>query len=263
MPAFDLDRYAALRGSGRIGARVHARERTGSTMDDARAGAGARGAQSCGDAYVAAEQTAGRGRFRRPWVAAPGTALLVTFHLCLPDTPNASLIGVAGALAAADAIAETSGLATEQKWPNDVLAGGRKLVGILAEARSAEAGRRDVFLGIGINVRAGAIAGLPDEDRARATTIEGAAGDPPAFETLLAALARHLERRVDACEETPEALLDEWRGRLVTIGQWIRLATSDAEIEGEAIAVSPLGELVLRQDDGTTASYAAGDVTTL
>ena len=183
---FDHERYAALRGGERLGARVHAVARTTSTMDDARAGADRLGAEGCGDAYVAGEQTAGRGRFGRRWIASPGAALLVTFHLCPAAGPHTPLLSAAGGLATAEAVEAACGLDVSLKWPNDVLAGGRKLAGILADARHGPGGRLEVFLGIGVNLREAATAGLPPEERARATSIEGAGAPPPAAETLLA-----------------------------------------------------------------------------
>ena len=182
---FDVARYEELHHGGIVGSAVHHYERTTSTMDEARAGAQARGGEGCGDAYVADEQTAGRGRFRRPWADAPGASLLVTFHLCVREVEYLPFAVFAGALATADAVAEVSGLETALKWPNDVLAGGRKLAGILAEARAGST-EADVFLGIGVNIGEAAIAGLPaaeraarDEHRGRgraASTGRGAAG---------------------------------------------------------------------------------------
>ena len=158
--AFDHERYASLRRGRSIGARVHAVERTGSTMDDAREGADRLGAAGCGDAYLAREQTAGRGRFDRRWVAAPGAALLVTFHLCPAAGPHTPLLSAAGGLATAEAVEATSSLGVTLKWPNDVLAGGRKLAGVLADARPRPGGALEVFLGIGVNLQEAATAGL-------------------------------------------------------------------------------------------------------
>ena len=265
---FDHERYAALRGGERLGARVHAVARTTSTMDDARAGADRLGAEGCGDAYVAGEQTAGRGRFGRRWVASPGAALLVTFHLCPAAGPHTPLLSAAGGLATAEAVEAACGLGVSLKWPNDVLAAGRKLAGILADARHGPGGRIEVFLGIGVNLREAATAGLPPEERARATSIEGAGATPPDAEALLAELSRALERRVGQLERDPPAFLADWRARLETIGRRVRLAPAGpgagaGEVEGVAVGVTPLGELTLRLDDGSSRSFAAGDVTTL
>ena len=266
MPPFDLDRYRELHHGGRVGARVHYRERTASTMDDAREAAALRGTEGCGDAFVAGVQTAGRGRFRREWLDAPGASLLVTFRLCLRDLDAASLVGPAAALAAGDAVSAASGLETALKWPNDVLAGGRKLAGILVESRAAEDGV-DVLLGIGTNVREAAVANLPEDARALATSIEGAGSTPPPLEVLLAALAEQLESRLDQAEHDPASLHAEWRARLVTLGTRVRLASGDGAarelFEGEAIDVTRDGRLVLRLDSRDERAFSAGDVTTV
>ena len=266
--AFDHERYAALRGGARIGARVHAVAVTTSTMDDARDGADRHGAAGCGDAYLAGEQTAGRGRFGRRWVAAPGAALLVTFQLCPAGGPHTPLLSAAGGLATAEAVEAACGLGVTLKWPNDVLAGGRKLAGILADARSPRGGRLEVFLGIGVNLQEAATAGLPPAERARATSIEGAGATPPDPEPLLAELSRALERRVGQIERDPSAFLADWRARLETIGRRVQLAAAGPEaggdiVEGVAVGVTGTGELTLRLDDGSERSFAAGDVTTL
>ena len=257
-----MARYEQLHHGGIVGSAVHHFERTTSTMDEARAGARARGGEGCGDAYVADEQTAGRGRFERTWTDAPGASLLVTFHLCVREIEYLPLAGFAGALAAADAIAAVSGLKTALKWPNDVLAGGRKLAGILAEAQ-ADSTEVDVFLGVGVNIGEAAIAALSEAERAPATSIEGAGAPPPVVEELLAGLSEQLERRVGQVERDPDSLLADWRGRLATLGTRVRLATTDGAVEGEAVDVTAEGLLVLRFDDGGERSFAAGDVTTL
>ena len=257
-----MARYEELHHGGIVGSAVHHYERTTSTMDEARAGAQARGGEGCGDAYVADEQSAGRGRFQRPWTGAAGASLLVTFHLCVREVEYLPLAVFAGALAAADAVAEVSGLETALKWPNDVLSGGRKLGGILAEARAGST-EADVFLGIGVNVREASIAGLAEAERALATSIEGAGAQPPQVEELLARLSEQLEGRVAQVESDPDGLLADWRGRLATLGTRVRLSTAGGAVEGEAVDVTAEGLLVLRLDDGGRRSFAAGDVTTL
>ena len=101
-----------------------------------------------GTVVVAGEQTAGRGRLGRRWLAPAGTSLLCSVQLVphidarrLPE-----LTGVA-AHASAEAIEAVTGIAAEIKEPNDLLIGGRKVAGVLAEAREER-----VVLGIGINV---------------------------------------------------------------------------------------------------------------
>jgi BirA family biotin operon repressor/biotin-[acetyl-CoA-carboxylase] ligase len=225
-------------------------------MDDARGGADVGGA--CGTAYVAGEQSAGRGRQGRTWVSATTVGLYVTYHLCPRETRTVPLVGAAAGLAVADAIATTAGFATVLKWPNDVQHEGRKLAGILSEARHGT--RLDVFLGIGVNLRGNSA--LPADVAALATSIEEAGGSPPSREALLAALSDELDRRLEQLDRSAQTLVDDWSARLVTIGQRVRLETPGGPVDGEAMGVTERGELIIRGDDGNTAQYSAGDVTT-
>ncbi len=254
---FDFDRYRAERRSAYVGAEVVYRDSVASTMDEARTGASA--GRPAGTAYVAGEQTAGRGREGRSWVSAADAGLYVTYHLIPSEPTRAPLLSIAGALAVADALQATCGLATDLKWPNDVLHGGRKLCGVLAEARHQQ-GRADVFLGIGVNLTSSAV--LPPEVAAIATSVAEAGAVPPTRETLLAALSGAVERRAMQAEVDVPGLVADWRVRLITLGRHVRLHTPSGDVEGEAIDVAPDGELVLRFPDGTERAFAAGDAVT-
>jgi len=268
--SFNHARYHALRRSSRIGARVEYRDLSASTMDDARSGAAALGAGSCGSAYIAGGQTAARGRQGRAWSAGQGLGLYVTYHLCAPNGPNLAerlpLHAVAGGLATADAVFEVTSLRPDLKWPNDVLYGGRKLAGILAETvhgtRHEHQGRRsevDIFLGIGINLRPHP--GWSPDIAALATSIEQAEVDVPSLESLLASLSAALEWWLERLDDDPASVVEAWKPRLTTLGRTVRLALPGGDTaEGDAIDVSAAGDLVLRHRDGTTTTYAAGDV---
>jgi BirA family biotin operon repressor/biotin-[acetyl-CoA-carboxylase] ligase len=250
---FDLARYHSLRRSRTVGVEVVHLDETGSTMDDARTGAEA--GRPVGTAYVAAAQTAGRGRQGRSWVSEPGAGLWVTFHL-RPGVP-AGLVAAAAALAVADALEVAAGLTVDLKWPNDILYGGRKLCGILAEARPGAAGN-DVMLGIGVNLRTPA--GMPPEVLAIATSIEQEGRPAPSREVLLAALSTALERRLEEATAKPHGLLAAWSMRLVTIGRRVRVEAPGEAFEGLATGVDETGALRVRLDDGSERVCVAGDV---
>jgi BirA family transcriptional regulator, biotin operon repressor / biotin---[acetyl-CoA-carboxylase] ligase len=171
---------------GRFGRDFHYVERTPSTqrlLEDSAEGAVA----------VAEEQTEGRGRLGRAWHAPPGTSVLVSLLL---EPPVASdrlpeLTPLAGE-ACAEAIAAVTGLAPTIKPPNDVLVGGRKVAGILAEARDGR-----VVLGIGINVNVAADE-LPADTETPAGSLSLAAGREFSRAELLAELLLRLEQRYDA-----------------------------------------------------------------
>ncbi len=143
-----------------------------------------------GALVVADEQTAGRGRLGRNWVASAGTSLLCSLQLHPTVAPERfpELTGVA-ARACAEAIVAVAGVEAQLKFPNDLLLGGRKVAGILAEAREQR-----VVLGIGINVNVPA-GELPLEVDRPATSLLAETGREIDRAELLVELLDRLERR--------------------------------------------------------------------
>jgi BirA family biotin operon repressor/biotin-[acetyl-CoA-carboxylase] ligase len=145
-----------------------------------------------GTLVVAEEQTAGRGRLGRRWLAPAGTSLLCSLQLrpAVPSERLPELTGVASR-ACAEAIAALTGLEPELKFPNDVLVGGRKVAGILAEAREER-----VVLGVGVNVNVTAKE-LPRDVDLPATSLLVETGGEVDRAALLVELLERLERRYD------------------------------------------------------------------
>ena len=145
-----------------------------------------------GAVAVAGEQTEGRGRLGRPWLAPAGTSLLCSVQLRPEVSPERlpELTGVA-ALACAGAIASVTTVEPELKFPNDLLVEGRKVAGILAEAREGR-----VVLGVGINVNV-AERDLPTEVDRPATSLLVEIGHEVDRAGLLIELLERLERRYD------------------------------------------------------------------
>jgi BirA family biotin operon repressor/biotin-[acetyl-CoA-carboxylase] ligase len=138
------------------------------------------------------EQTEGRGRLGRSWLSPPGVSLL--FSLLLePAVATARLpeLTIVAGNACAEAIAHVTGLAPEIKLPNDVLIGGRKAAGILAEARDGR-----VVLGIGVNVNI-AEQDLPQETEPPATSLLLETGHEVDRADLLVEILHRLERVYD------------------------------------------------------------------
>jgi BirA family transcriptional regulator, biotin operon repressor / biotin---[acetyl-CoA-carboxylase] ligase len=145
-----------------------------------------------GTVAVASEQTEGRGRLGRRWYAPAGTSLLCSIQLRpnVPEKRLPELTGVA-ARACAGAIAAVTGLEPEVKFPNDLLLGGRKVAGVLAEAREGR-----VVLGVGVNVNVPERELPSDVDRP-ATSLLVESGREVDRAGLLVELLERLERRYD------------------------------------------------------------------
>jgi BirA family biotin operon repressor/biotin-[acetyl-CoA-carboxylase] ligase len=215
--------------------RLHLRATT-STNDRARALAAA-GAPH-GTLVTAASQTAGRGRQGRTWSAPPGRSLLMSLVLRSPDRMLP--------LAAAVAVAEAAGPDAAIKWPNDVLLGGRKLAGILAEARPQDGW---AVLGIGVNV-AVRMEDLPDDLRPTAATL---GLEPRDVETVLGRVLAALERSL-ALDRA--ALLDAWRARDALLGHPVSWAGGS----GVAAGIDGDGRLVVDLEHGGRTALESGEV---
>jgi BirA family biotin operon repressor/biotin-[acetyl-CoA-carboxylase] ligase len=145
-----------------------------------------------GAVAVAEEQTEGRGRLGRSWQAPTRTSVLVSVLLRPPvEPPRLPELSLVAGGAVAQAIADLTGLEPTIKFPNDVLVGGRKVAGILAESSEGR-----VVLGIGVNVNQSREQ-LPVETQTEATSLSVETGTPIDRAALLAAILQRLERDYD------------------------------------------------------------------
>jgi BirA family biotin operon repressor/biotin-[acetyl-CoA-carboxylase] ligase len=217
--------------------------------------------------FVTSEQTAGRGRRHRPWIAPRGNLASSVLEVIDVSPAVAATLGFAAGLALEAALQRISVEASLRsagsehmkyslKWPNDVLAGRQKLAGILLEAEAVADDGLAVVVGIGTNVVA-APEGTPT----------------PAIS--LAALGVHI-----GAEELFGALSDSWaefrgiwdlgRGfgeirrlwleRAAGLGQRVAIHTGGSTVEGTFDSIDESGCLVVRTSEGRRVPISAGDV---
>jgi BirA family transcriptional regulator, biotin operon repressor / biotin---[acetyl-CoA-carboxylase] ligase len=267
LPSLDVTEITdALVRPGGLWREVRVVRETGSTNADLLTAAGAGAAE--GLVLIAEAQTAARGRMGRRW-ASPSRAGLTFSVLLRPDGVPAGRLGwlpLLAGVAAAAAVRAVTGVDAVLKWPNDVLTGGAKLGGILAE-RSGSA----VVAGIGINVWQDR-ADLPGD--AIATSLALAAGvgetgpDGPGLRErllaeLLAGLARwYLAWRDQASPGDADAcgLRQEYARRCATLGRQVTVTMPGAQpVTGTATGVDGAGRLEVRTAAGL-AVVTAGDV---
>jgi BirA family biotin operon repressor/biotin-[acetyl-CoA-carboxylase] ligase len=242
---------------------LHCYELTDST--NTRAQALSRAGAASGACVIAEQQSAGRGRLGRSFFS-PARQNLYTSILLRPAASLASAPAyiLASAMGVAECVAETLGDSerVEIKWPNDVLVGGLKCSGILLELGAEATQIAWLVIGIGVNLNVSRDA-LPEEFRARATslcTAKGAAIDRLDFAARLYA---KLETAFDACAA---AGLDGVRPRFDRFfrmaGRRVRAIESEgSEIAGVATGIDADGALILREDNGTSRRILAADVT--
>lgn len=240
-----------------LGRRVVYYERIGSTNDVARQLAEAGEAE--GTLVIADEQTAGRGRLGRAWIAPARSSLLMSFIL-RPDLPpaHASRVTMAVALGACEAIRAITNLPVQIKWYNDLQIRGKKFAGILAESEIVGEQLEYIVVGIGVNVNfdATTVQGIPPETTSLAMELGRAVPRVPLVQAMLRVIeAQYL--RLCAGEDLREA----YKNRLATLGQWVRVHTTQDTIEGKAIDVDDIGALVLQRADGSRVHVPVGDVT--
>jgi BirA family biotin operon repressor/biotin-[acetyl-CoA-carboxylase] ligase len=202
---------------------------------------------------IAGEQFAGRGRNERRWSSPPGKGIYAT-TLLTRTAQELPLVPLAMANIVASYLRETFGIDARIKWPNDILVGGKKIAGILIEARIQEE-RAFLLIGTGINVEP-----VSDEARPNATAIrevtsrafDGIDGATLAFiEHLDARLAQPLEH---------DAVLSEWRTLCVhQPGDRIQCVLGDRTVTGTWAGIDEQGRALLRNGDDTL-TISAGDL---
>jgi BirA family transcriptional regulator, biotin operon repressor / biotin---[acetyl-CoA-carboxylase] ligase len=207
---------------------------------------------------VAEHQTAGRGRLDRRWESPPGANLLASVLLrprCAAD--DLHLCSGAVALAAADACGEVAGVEPVLKWPNDLLADGSKLAGVLAEADFDGTRLRGVVVGIGLNVA------WPGPAEAGGTCLDDArrSAQPVDKGVLLDLLLEGLGRRRPLLDDEGgrRTMLEEVRRRCATLGQRVQVTLPNEQLTGTASAIDDAGHLVVETRSGRRL-VSAGDV---
>jgi BirA family biotin operon repressor/biotin-[acetyl-CoA-carboxylase] ligase len=248
-------------------AEVRVVEETGSTNADllaeARSGAGE------GLVLVAEAQTAGRGRMGRRWISPPRRAL--TFSVLLRPAVPAGLLGwvpLLAGVAVASALQQTAGVEARLKWPNDVLADGAKLAGILAERWGGA-----IVVGTGINVlqQPGELP-VPTATsllmaRGPGPEAPGPADGPDMRERLLTAVLDELARWYSAWLDQPQpgdadgcGLREEYLRRSGTVGTAVTVMLPGGQnLTGMAAGIDAAGRLQIRTPAGLV-QVSAGDV---
>ena len=219
--------------------------RTGSTNADLLTRA--RQGEPEGLVLAAEEQTAGRGRMGRDWLSPPGASL--TFSMLIRPAavpvPRRGWLPLLAGMAVVAAVRGTAGTEARLKWPNDVLADGGKLAGILAEATGDA-----VVIGIGINVST-----RPDElpppgpGALPATSLRIQGARRLEREPLLTAILLAFERRYQgwrAARGNPAALREEYKTMCETLERQVRVERPGGQVlSGEAVDVDSDGRLLV------------------
>jgi BirA family biotin operon repressor/biotin-[acetyl-CoA-carboxylase] ligase len=198
-----------------------------------------------GTIVLADRQLAGQGRHGHTWHSEPGNGIYCS--LVLPPSP---VLTLALGIAAAEAIAQTTGIACDLRWPNDLMLDNRKTAGILVQLVNGMA-----IAGIGINVNQ---TEFPEDLGHLAISLRQHAGRAFAREEILLALFPAIDSLIAEDTETILRLFTHASsyvaGRRVTVDQ------PGGPITGTTAGLDPAGFLIVRQDNGTNTVILAGGV---
>jgi BirA family transcriptional regulator, biotin operon repressor / biotin---[acetyl-CoA-carboxylase] ligase len=253
--AFDLALFeaeVATRGLG-LGRSVSFRSVTESTNDDALAAA--KSGAPHGALFGAESQSRGRGRRGSEWVSTPGAGLWCSL-LLRPELRAELAPGLAlcAGLAVRSAVATRVAAPALVKWPNDVLAGGKKLAGILVESQFSGASVASVIVGIGINVSQEA---FPEPISQLATSLSLLGAADLGRERLLADVLEAFERELSRIgTQGMPAVAEALRPHDALLGRQLRVD----DVQGEGAGIDASGALLVRRAEGDVRAVVSGHV---
>ena len=209
-----------------------------------------------GTVVMADCQTAGRGRRNRSFQSPAGRGLFLSILWRPGCTPDKLLpLTALSAVAVYRAVERVCGVNLRIKWPNDIVAGGRKVCGMLMEMDATPEKVASVVAGVGINVHQ---TQFPEEIAHSASSLDLLAGRRISRADIVRAFLQEYER-VWALGD--EAMMRAYRERSATIGQRVQVIGLNGTYTGTAQDVTESGSLLVRADeDGGVREVLAADV---
>ncbi|MEO6246265.1 MAG: biotin--[acetyl-CoA-carboxylase] ligase, partial [Opitutaceae bacterium] len=212
---------------------------------------------------LARRQTKGRGRFGRAWHSASAANLYASFafrpRVAPERMPTFTLwMGIN----VCELLANFAGVRPGIKWPNDILFDGRKAGGMLTEARVDSDQIRDLIFGLGLNVNSPS-SGWPADLARRAVALADVTGAPLDLNRLAAALVGRVLLAYDTFAEGEhlKTFADLWHRYDVLRGRTVTLLEGGRRHHGVVLGLDDEGALLLRDEQGKTQRFRAGEVT--
>lgn len=215
---------------------------------------------SHGTLVVAGRQEAGRGRRGRAWVSPEGTGIFMSLILRPDILPSsASMLTLVAALAVHDGILFETGLETMIKWPNDIVAGGKKICGILTEMSAELEGIHYVVTGMGINANTES---FPDEVKDAATSILLMTGKRVRRSHLTAAVMTAFDKYYEKFIECGSlaGVMEVYNEHMASRGGEVKVLDPAGSYTGTALGIDEKGELLVRLPDGKVRCIVSGEV---
>lgn len=210
-----------------------------------------------GTVVTAKSQAAGKGRLGRRWWDKPGESALMSILLHWPEgLKTAHRCAFVASIGAAEGIEEACGLQVKLKWPNDLMVGGRKVGGILAEVSIVDQ-QTAVVAGIGINVLQSE---FPPDIPGVASSLFLESGAGCQIDILAEKIAKSVLQECDAYHEQGfSGILNRWRRRMHGVGRQAEVVLGESTIAGTILGLDDEGRLLLRGTDNEVFTMAAAD----
>ncbi len=214
-----------------------------------------------GTLVVAETQTGGRGRKGRNWFSPPGEGIYLSLVLRPRFQPaEAPKMTLLAGVALAETLIPMVPSRITIKWPNDVLAGAKKLAGILIEVSTEIDAIDYMIVGVGLNVNTPPER-FPDELRKRATSLVAEIGHPVRRADILGAFLERFERYYDLTgREGFAPVIRRWRVLSDMAGRRVRVNSFNGSLEGTIAGIDDDGVLLVMTVDGTIQGVISGDI---
>jgi len=216
-----------------------------------------------GTVVIADAQTAGHGRFAKPWFSPPGVNIYASVLYRPPISPReVGGFSFVASLAVSDAIL-ADGLRSTIKWPNDVLVGGKKVAGTLVEFAVQDGLVEYVILGLGVNVNVSrtALRGALGTSGLAADSLREIAGHDLDRNALTGRILNALDRWVKTYRTGGlDPVLNAWHDRDILTGRRVEVRNEGPAWLGRVLGVDREGHLLLRDPRGHQRRVIAGEV---
>jgi BirA family biotin operon repressor/biotin-[acetyl-CoA-carboxylase] ligase len=214
-----------------------------------------------GTVTIAEQQTAGRGRLGREWIAPKGGLWFSIVLRPCKSVGEATKLVFTASLAVAEVLHQKYRLRTETKWPNDVMVNGSKICGILAETTTSDGKLSYVVLGIGINANIHMDRYFVASDKPLATSIQDELGREVRLPSLLRTLLEKMEKLYDLfIMKGSDSILEKWKAYATFLGREVVVQDQNERVSGIAYDIDDGGALILRLEDGTLRRFFVGDL---
>ena len=245
-----------------IGHRLFYYDEIGSTNDEAFR-LGEKGAPE-GLVLVADSQSSGKGRMQRIWYSPPGANIYTSVILRPPaGMLQSTQIPIAAGVAAAETINDFCPGRAWIKWPNDVLIGGKKVCGILAQIKMSGQAVDFVVVGIGINVNL-AREQFPQDIQEIATALAIEAGREISRPELIIRLYENMTKWYrELIQNGFASVRERWLNRSEMIDKTVSIVFHNEAVSGKAVGLDEDGSLILLTANNQKMSVSAGDATIL